>query len=145
MRDKIQITYESEPRQEDINFLSQGISEYAHLKKGQKPIESFAFFVRDVDGLIIGGCNGSMYYGCLYIDQLWVDERYRKNGIGKQLIEASERLGKQKNCHFSTINTMDWEALGFYQKLGYEVEFQRNGYEHNSTLYFLIKKFNQVT
>ena len=34
---------------------------------------------------------------------------------------------------------MDWEALGFYQKLGYKVEFQRDGYEHHSTLFFLIK------
>ncbi|CZH01717.1 putative acetyltransferase [Legionella pneumophila] len=140
----MKLTYESEPRQEDIDFLSQGISEYAYLKKGQQPIETFAFFVRDADEVIIGGCNGSMYYGCLYIDQLWVDERYRKQGIGKQLIEKSEFLGKQKQCRFSTINTMDWEALGFYQKLGYQVEFQREGYKHHSTLYFLIKEFNNA-
>lgn len=87
MREKIKLTYESEPRQKDIDFLSQGISEYAYLKKGQQPIETFAFFVRDADELIIGGCNGSMYYGCLYTDQLRVDERYRKQRLGKQLID----------------------------------------------------------
>ncbi len=60
------------------------------------------------------------------------------------MIEKSECLGKQKQCRFSTIKTMDWEALGFYQKLGYQVEFQRDGYEHYSTLYFLIKEFNNA-
>ncbi|WP_233581889.1 hypothetical protein [Legionella septentrionalis] len=40
----MKLTYESEPRQEDIDILSQGISEYAYLKKRQQPIESFAFF-----------------------------------------------------------------------------------------------------
>ncbi len=48
----MKLTYESEPRQEDIDFLSQGISEYAYLKKGQQPIETFAFFVRDADEVI---------------------------------------------------------------------------------------------
>ena len=34
---------------------------------------------------------------------------------------------------------MDWEALAFYQKLGYEIEFERHGFAKNSIFYFLRK------
>jgi GNAT superfamily N-acetyltransferase len=35
---------------------------------------------------------------------------------------------------------MDWEALGFYQKLGFKIEFQRAGFHKNSIFYFLRKE-----
>jgi hypothetical protein len=31
-------------------------------------------------------------------------------------------FGKRKGMSIATVNTMDWEALGFYQKLGYQIE-----------------------
>ena len=34
---------------------------------------------------------------------------------------------------------MDWEALDFYKKLGYYVEFERHGYLKESVFYFLRK------
>ena len=56
-------------------------------------------------------------------------------------MQAVEKLGKEKGCLFSTVNTMDWEALDFYKKLGYQVEFERRGYVNNSIFYFLLKNF----
>jgi hypothetical protein len=38
---------------------------------------------------------------------------------------------------------MDWEALPFYQKLGYEVEFTREGFQKNSKMYFLRKELEK--
>ncbi len=37
------------------------------------------------------------------------------------------------------VNTMDFEALNFYKKLGYMVEFERRGFEKDSIMYFLCK------
>lgn len=139
MTENIKIIYEKNPSMNEIKVLEDGIIEFAKLKKNQPPIECFAFFVCNDVNKIFGGCNGAMYYGCLYIDQLWLDKSLRKRKIGTQLMESAESLGIKKGCLFSTVNTMDWEALGFYQKLGYEIEFQRSGYLNNSTLYFLKK------
>ena len=133
------IKYEPKPDQKDIQVLGDGIQAYATLKKNQPKIEFFAFFVRDENNNIMGGCNGSMYYGCHYIDNLWVDQKLRGKKIGTELMKAAERLAREKGCLFSTVNTMDWEALGFYKKLGYEVEFIRKGYLQDSTFYFLRK------
>ena len=78
-------------------------------------------------------------YGCLHIDQLWVSPTLRSQGYGRQLMTKALEFGVAKQCSFATVNTMDWEALEFYQKLGFEIEFKRTGFDHQSIFYFLRK------
>ena len=52
------------------------------------------------------------------------------------MMEA-EKIGYERRCTFSTVDTMDWEALPFYQKLGYSIEFVRKGFEKESKMYML--------
>lgn len=134
-----QITYEKNPTQEDIQALNDGIIEQAKQKKGMKALDFFAFFIRDENGKIMGGCAGDNLYGCLYVGQLWVEEPLRGKGYGTQLMQKAESLAKKDNCHFIAINTFDWEALEFYKKLAFYVEFERKGFDKNSTFYFLRK------
>lgn len=136
-----QIIYTSNPNPEDISFLGKSITDYAIEKKGHKPLEYFGFFIRDAQNNIQAGCNGAILYGCLHVDQLYVTKFLRKQGYGTKLMQAAEKLAKEHGCTFSTVNTMDWEALEFYQKLGYSIEFARQGYAKDSTFYFLRKEF----
>ncbi len=107
------------------------------------PMKPFAFTIEENEKLQ-GAISGFTYYGCLYIDTLWLAPALRNKGLGTQLIQKSEELAKREHCRFVTVNTMDWEALPFYKKLGYNVEFVRNGYEKNSKLYFLKKLLTTV-
>lgn len=134
-----QISYETNPTSEEIQLLNDGISEQAKQKKGMKPLALFAFFVRDEKGAIVGGCNCCNLYGCLYIDQLWLEESLRGKGYGTQLMQKAEALAKESKCNFIAVNTFDWEALDFYKKLGFYVEFERKGFDKNSVFYFLRK------
>lgn len=133
------IVYETCPISSDIKILSQGLDTNAKKERNHKPMEDFAFFIRDADDKIVGGCNGILYYGCLFIDQLWVSDAYRKQKYGTKLLQAAERLAKSKGCLFSTLETMDWEALEFYRKFGYYLELERSGYLNNSAMYCLRK------
>ena len=134
---------ENDPKPENVQILGNGIMAYAKQQKGLDPLNFFAFFLRDDAKNINGGCNGNTLYGCLHIDQLWVAESLRGLGYGRKLMEASERWGIEHQCTFATVNTMDWEALPFYQKLGYRIEFERRGFSKNSALYFLRKVLNE--
>ena len=133
------ITYEFNPDRKNIDFLWREITEIAIKTQGHKEHESFGFFMRDENNQIKGGCNGFIFYGCLYVDQLWVDDSLRKKGYGTQLMQLAEKLAKEKKCLFMAVNTMHWEALDFYKKLGFYVEFERRGFEKNSIFYFLRK------
>lgn len=136
-----QITFEANPTVEDVKILQDGITDHARLMKKQKPLKFFAYFVKDYQNQIKGGCNGCIYYGCLYIDNLWIEKELRGKHYGVQLMLLAEKFGRENEALFATVNTMDWEALDFYKKLGFEVEFERKGYVNNSTFYFLRKNF----
>jgi ribosomal protein S18 acetylase RimI-like enzyme len=135
------ISYKLNPSPEDIQVLGDAIMENAKQKKEMTKFDSFAFFLRDEAAEIVGGCNGNNLYGCLYIDQLWVAEFLRGKGYGTKLMRAAENFGKESGCHFIAVNTFDWEALDFYKKLGFYVEFERRGFDKNSIFYFLRKNF----
>jgi GNAT superfamily N-acetyltransferase len=133
------ITREDHPTHDDLHVLRQGLIAHAKQKKDLKPTEDFALFIRDENQNIIGGANGYTFYGCVYVDQLWIDEKLRSQGYGAKLMHAAEQLGLERDCTFAAVNTMDWEGLEFYQKLGYHVEFERHGFTKNSIFYFLRK------
>lgn len=135
------INYEVNPTAHDMAILGSGISRYATQQRDHKPIEPFGFFVRDEKAQVLGGCNGNIGYGWMYVDQLWVHESLRNKGYGTKLMNAAEQLAKDKQCVAAAVNTMDWEALDFYKKLGYRVEFERHGLAKNSIYYFLRKDF----
>lgn len=63
---------------------------------GFVPIETFAFFIKDSVGKTRGGCSGITYYGCLYVDLLWVDPQLRGQGWGTKLMAKAEAHGRQK-------------------------------------------------
>jgi ribosomal protein S18 acetylase RimI-like enzyme len=122
-------------------MLLNGINRYGREKKGMAHIELFGVFLKDFRGESVGGLSGMFCYGSMHIDMLWIDGSARGNGWGKKIVEEAERHARQRGCSFATLETMDWEALPFYQKLGFIVEFVRNGYDNNSTMYFLRKPF----
>lgn len=57
----------------------------------------------------------------LYIGDLFVAEEFRRGGVGRALLEAAQRLGKEKGAR--RVSLMVWpfneEALRFYEELGF--------------------------
>ena len=138
------LSFEENPNQEDIQVLIRGITDYAKQQRGFQSLDFFAFFIRDEKNIIVGGCSGGTLYGGLHIDNLWVSDSIRNTGWGTKLVNAALTYGKEKNCSFATVNTMDWEARGFYQKLGFRIEFERCGFQKKSVFYFLRKELIQT-
>lgn len=134
------ILYKEHAALKDEAVLMNGIIEEAFLVKQMSKISPFSFFIKNTEGKILAGITGVSLYGCLYVDLLWVSSDYRHQGFGLRLVQAAEELGRQRTCTFACLSTMDWEALPFYQKLGYEIEITRLGYEKDSKMHLLRKK-----
>ena len=129
---KIQFT--SSPSCSDIDFLTQKINQETLGKGTAYP---FAFFIRNKDNDIIAGCNGSVVFGIIYTDQLWVHFDYRKQGIGRNLMEKVHDFGKREGCRIATVATMTFQNTRvFYEKLGYIIDFERPGYQNGSSCFF---------
>lgn len=125
------------PTSAQIDFLTAKLNEETPEQRGCIP---FAFSVRDDAGQVIAGCNGYVVYGCVYTDQLWVHRDYRKQGLGKRLLQQVHELGRQSDCSMASVCTMSFQhARGFYEHLGYAVDFERPGYVTNSSCLFMKK------
>ena len=84
--------------------------------------KEFCKIAVDSEGNIIGGCVGDIYaWGVLYVDTLWVSEKYRGKDLGSNLLKAVEDVGREKGCHLSFLGTLDFQARPFYEKHGYKL------------------------
>ena len=133
----MKIEHTATPNSQDIDFLTQKINQET---PDFGAAHSFAFFMRDDRSEIIAGCNGSVIFGAIYTDQLWVHPNYRKQGIGKKLMEHVHGYGREMGCCMATLSTMSFQrSRECYERLGYEVDFKRSGYDKGATFYYLKK------
>ena len=74
----------------------------------------------DENGRIIAGFVGGVDgWNGTDIDALWVEEKYRNQGIGSQLLVELEREVKENGADVMFIEAFDWN-MGFFKKNGYE-------------------------
>lgn len=78
------------------------------------------FYAFDGENLI-GGAVGFVKYDWYYLDLLYVEESYRKHGIGSQLIKKIEDFANKSKLTGIRLETWDFQAKGFYEKNGYVV------------------------
>ena len=89
---------------------------------------------------LVGGLISYIDWGqWLYIDIIWVDADYRKKGRGKYLIKSAEQKAKNKDIKRARLYTFDFQALPFYEKLGYTVYGKLDDFPEGHTAYYLKK------
>ena len=76
----------------------------------------------DGEGSIIGGCLVLIdRWKSAELDTLWVEEKYRRQGLGSALIREAERAARDKGVYRMTLGTFDFQARPLYEKHGYTV------------------------
>lgn len=93
------------------------------------------------EGEIIAGCLAKMYcWNVIYVDILWIDEAYRKQGLGSKLLKEIERIAVEEDCTLIHLDTFDFQAKDFYIKHGYEVFGVLEDCPKEHCRYYLKKK-----
>ena len=95
--------------------------------------------VRDESDAVVAGLDGGTYWGWLHVEILWVDDALHGQGVGRALMEAAEDEARRRGCHHSHLSTMDFQAPGFYEKLGYTLFGQLDDVPLGHTRYFMQK------
>ncbi|TAG79424.1 MAG: GNAT family N-acetyltransferase [Betaproteobacteria bacterium] len=107
------------------------------------PSHSCGLFIilRDSRGDVVGGLSGETSRGWLFIDYLVVPEEDRGQGIGRQVVAMAESEAISRGCIGSWLNTFEFQARGFYEKLGYECFGQIDDHPPGYSRFFMKKKF----
>ena len=109
------------PNKNEITYIRDALKQFNDERVGNDAHTPLNIVEYDDKGNIIGGILGGTYWGWMYVDILWVDENHRHKGIGSKLLSEAEKEAIRRNCHHVHLDTMSWQAPGFYQKHGYEV------------------------
>jgi GNAT superfamily N-acetyltransferase len=92
------------------------------------------------DGKVIGGLWGRTGFAQLFTELLFVPESLRGQHMGEKLVAMAEEEAQRRGCVGAWVDTFSFQALGFYQKLGYSVFGQIEDYPPGHQRYFLSKK-----
>ena len=129
---------------EEASYIGEKINEIVPHEVDEDEIE-FVLKVENENGETIGGCIVEAYeyhWSRMFLDTLWVDERYRHHGIGSMIIREVDRIAKEKGCRVVTLGTASYLARPFYEKHGFSVFTtlkKPNGYISYSLVKYLDK------
>ncbi|MFD0589014.1 GNAT family N-acetyltransferase [Paenibacillus sp. GCM10027627] len=79
------------------------------------------FILKDDTGKVAGGLLGEVCRNWMEVHILYLEEETRGSGYGSELMEKAEQIAREWNCDFIKVDTLSFQALDFYQKLGFSV------------------------
>jgi GNAT superfamily N-acetyltransferase len=102
------------------------ITEADVLRDGFGPNPRFEVLFAELNGTPVGFAlffpNYSTWEGRsgVYLEDIFVEESARRNGIGRKLIAALARIARERGFVRIDLSVLDWNpARGFYRRLGF--------------------------
>lgn len=123
------------------SFFEDGFERHAVAMTGvEKAVgASQSFVVRDDAGNIASAVIVRLFWGQLHIKNVLSAESARGKGYALQLMEQAHAWGRAQGCDFAFVETMNFQAEGFYAKLGYVTEYTRQGYAAGTSFIYMKK------
>lgn len=132
------------PTREEVNYIDQSLVAYNHSCESFSQKEAFIPInrcLKNEKGEIIAGILATLVcWHVLYVDALWVDSRYRRQGYGSQLLSEVEQVAKALGGYLVHLSTFDFQAKAFYLMRGYEIFGVLEDCPRGHLEYFLKKK-----
>lgn len=135
----MKITVTDSPAAADEAFVIDSLWQH-NAKTTPVDIHPLFLTLRDEDDQIMAGLVARTWWGGLEVQYLWVSDDCRGKGVGRDLMLSAEREAKQRGCHMAYVDTFDFQAKGFYEKLGYSAYGELDDYAHLHTRHYLAKK-----
>jgi len=112
-----------DPTRDEMRVVHRGLHEHcvAHTDGGLEYAgEHVRLALRDERGDLVGGLTASTPVLVLALEQLWVDERFRGRGYGRQLVREAEELARASGCVASQTCCLSFQSPEFFHRVGFE-------------------------
>ncbi|MFX0093933.1 MAG: GNAT family N-acetyltransferase, partial [Candidatus Hodarchaeota archaeon] len=138
-------TISEDKSEESMKILHEGLHRYVAKHVGdlrkKNPEITINLVVKNEDSQVIGGLMAYTTLKAVHTVRIWVDENYRNQGYGRELLTTAERIATENGCISGLVNTLSFQCPSFFQKCGYEIFGVSDGYPDSIKEYFLIKRF----
>lgn len=98
--------------------------------KAARPSDAWDFSIqlRETEqGPLVGGLWAQSLFGGFHVDMVVVGEAYRGRGYGSLLMERAQAEALKRRCHMMWLDTFQFQARSFYERLGFEVRGKLDG------------------
>ena len=127
------------PTAEDSRLLLDSLRSFNRDRTDIERPRTVAYLLRDEERRIIGGVQGMLWGRSMHIDMLWVDETHRGQGHGSKLMTAIESYGVAHGYPLIYLETASFQALPFYEGLGYRIFGELPEISEGETMFCLHK------
>jgi ribosomal protein S18 acetylase RimI-like enzyme len=124
---------------DDVAYVRRKFIEFNDSQSGVFESKELHLIAYGSEQQVIGGLLGDISWGWLHVDVLWVDEAYRKYGIGTALMDRAEAEAGAMDVRNAYIETTDFQALGFYEKRGYKIFAHLDNQPPGHVCYYMKK------
>jgi len=138
MTNELSIAIET-PNNADMGKVMHQLQAYNASKAGGEVPDYLFIAARDAAGEIKGGLIGGVYLGWLTVTVLTLDESLRGQGYGAKLLKLAEDEAVRRGCPRVFLETLSFQSLPFYEKQGYRVHSQLEGFPPGGARYALTK------
>lgn len=95
------------------------------------------------NGRLIAGLDACVTaFRILYVSTVFVDEEYRRKGVGEKLIREMEKRAAAMGVNTIRLDTFDWQGKEFYEALGYQSARHYDNAEDGYSEYFFLKRIS---
>jgi GNAT superfamily N-acetyltransferase len=136
------IAVSEEGRDEDRNAILYPLIAYNRASGPPTEYRMLALLLKDVAGSVIGGLWGRTSYDWLFVELLFIPESLRRAGLGRALMLQAEQLARERHCTGIWLDTFDFQAKPFYEKLGYSVFGELRDHPRGISQYWLQKRLD---
>jgi len=117
-----EIVLTDNPSAADREAVLYGLIEFNEAATGLSGWQPLAVLLKDpATGRTLGGLTGASFHGWLFIELFWLPEGLRRGGLGTRLIRQAEAEAARRGCRGVWLDTYNFQARGFYEKLGYRL------------------------
>ena len=121
------------------NAIVRALIAYNALQTGISDHRPLIVVLRDEQGEVVGGLWGRTGYSWLYVELLVVPESLRGKRIGSELLSRAETEARTRGCSNVWLDTFEFQARGFYERLGYRCFGELAEYPPGFSRYFMTK------
>ncbi len=135
----LDIEFVADPTEEQAGEIQRGLEEHsAAFTSSHTGTQVRGVFVES--GRVVAGLDGTAYWQKVHVRLLWVHPDHRSKGLGNCLMSWAEERGRELGCVSFVVDTMSFQAPGFYAKLGYRQFGMTEGYEGGASRHYFEKK-----
>ncbi len=111
------------------------------MRASRRKLPRVEVYLTDDGGTVLGGAYGVIQWGRWFnLDVVWLSDAVRGGGTGRMLMQKVEEAAREAGASAVRLDTLDFQARGFYEKCGYRVYGELAGYPVHHTQYLMTKE-----